>query len=157
MNWNDIDLKAWRAYENARAHFEKDPARYRRRLSLSALWNGLLDLVGICFFLFILGIFATGGVIALKQKEYVAAAVSLFAFGFVLLILTMLFFKRSKPAGMPLDPEKFGRLYDEVEQICRDLNIAPIRRIHLDLSNRVTVVSRSRNTPRIRRDTLVIG
>ena len=157
MNWNDIDLKTWRAYENARAHFEKDPARYRRRLSLSALWNGLLDLVGICFFLFILGIFATGGVIALKQKEYVAAAVSLFAFGLVPLILTMVFFKRNRPAGMPLAPEKFGRLYDEVEQICRDLNIAPIRRIHLDLSNRVTVVSRSRNTPRIRRDTLIIG
>ena len=157
MKWNDIDLKTWRAYENARARYAKDPARYRRRLSLSALWNGLLDLVGICFFLFILGIFATGGVIALKQKEYIAAAVTPFAFGLVLLILTMLFFKRNRPAGMPLDSEKFGRLYDEVEQICRDLNIAPIRRIHLDLSNRITVVSRSRNTPRIRRDTLVIG
>ncbi len=157
MNWNDIDLKTWHTYEDARTRYAKDPARYRRLLSFSLLWYGLLDLVGICFFLFLLGIFATGTVIALNQKEYFAAAVILFVFGFFPLILTIAFYKRSRPAGMPLDPEKFGRLYDEVEQICRDLNIAPIRQIHLDLSDRVTVVSRFRNRPRVRRDTLVVG
>ena len=157
MNWNDIDLKTWRTYEDARTRYEKVPARYRRLLSFSLLWYGLLDLVGICFFLFLLGIFVVVTVIALKQKEYIGAAVFLFVFGFFPLILTIALYKRSRPAGMPLDPEKFGRLYDEVEQICRDLNIAPIRHIHLDLSDRVTVVSRFRNRPRVRRDTLVVG
>ena len=157
MNWNDIDLKTWRVYVDARTRYAKDPARYRRRLALPLPWYALLDLVGICFFLFILGIFVVGTVIALKQKEYIGAAVFLFVFGFFPLILTIALYKRSRPAGMPLDPEKFGRLYDEVEQICRDLNIAPIRQIHLDLSDRVTVVSRFRNRPRVRRDTRVVG
>ena len=116
MNWNDIDLKTWRAYENSRARFEKDPARYRRRLALPLPWYGLLALLGICFFLFLLGIFAVGAVMTLSRKEYVGTACLLFAFGLFPCILTIVLFLRSRPAGMPLDPEKFGRLFDEVEQ-----------------------------------------
>lgn len=157
MKWNDIDLKTWCAYEDARTRYAKDPARYRRRLSLPLPWYGLLALLGICFFLFILGIFAVGTVGALKQKEYIVAVAVLFTFGLFPLLLTIVFFQRGRAAGMPLDPEKFGRLYDEVERICRDLKIAPIRQIRLDLSDRVTVVPRFRNRPRSRRDTLVVG
>ena len=158
MDLNDIDLKTWRRYEKARSLYERDPTRYRRHLALCSFpWYGLQALLGICFFLFLLGIFATGTVVTLKQKEFIAAVVFLFVFGFFPLCLMILFFQRGRVAGMPLDPEKFGRLYDEVEQICRDLNIAPIRQIHLDLSDRVTVVSRFRNRPRVRRDTLVVG
>lgn len=157
MKWNDIDLKTWRAYENSRARFEKDPARYRRRLALPLPWHGLLALLGICFFLFILGIFAVGAVMTLSRKEYIGTACLLFGFGLFLCILTIVLFLRSRPAGMPLDPEKFGRLFDEVEQICRDLKIAPIRQIRLDLSDRITVVPRFRNRARSRRDILVVG
>jgi len=158
MNWSYIDLKTWRAYEDARTRFEKDPARYRRRLFLRSVPGyGLLELFGICFFISLLGIFATGAVVMLIQKEYVGAGFLLFVFCLFVCLLMVVFFQRSRPAGMPLDPEKFGRLYDEVEQICRDLNIAPIRRIHLDLSDRVTLVSRFRNRARVGRDTLVVG
>ena len=68
-------------------------------------------------------------------------------------------FLRRKPAlnGMPLDPERYGRLYDEVGAICRDLNIPLVRRICLDQSCTAAVVSPFLFMARLKRDTLVIG
>ena len=157
-NRNDIDLRTWRAYETARAQYAKDPARYRRMLFLRwCLGYGLLGLFGFLLLLLPLVISLTGAVFCLIRKETAGFLALLFAFALFSGIFLFLFFRRVRIAGMPLDPEKFGRLYDEVNEICRDLKIAPIRRIYLDLSDRVSVVSRFACFAGVKIDFLVIG
>ena len=158
MNWNDIDLKTWRAYENARARYEKDSARYRRILCLRwCLGYGLLCLFGLLILLSVPVILGAGAISLLIAKDNNGFLFTLFGFALFSGLYLLVCLRRAGIAGMPLDPKRFGRLYDEVNEICRDQKIAPIRRIYLDLSNRITVVSPFLNFTNVRIDRLVIG
>ena len=157
-NRNDMDLRTWRSYEAVRARYAKDPARYRRMLFLRwGLGYGLLGLFGYILLLSPLVIFGVGAITCLIRKENEVFPVLLFGFALLSGLYYFLFFRRNRIPGMPLDPEKFGRLYDEVNEICRDLKIAPIRQIYLDLSNRVSVVSPFACFAGVKIDFLVIG
>ena len=155
-----MNLSEWRACENARAKYAKNPALYRQKLFLSmVLGYGALVLLGwllILLILFIIGLFVYMPLVT--KEHYVLLIVPpVLALGFTAILLTI--FRRRKPApnGMPLDPKRYGRLYDEVGAICRDLNIPPIRRICLDQSCTAAVVSPFLFMARLKRDTLVIG
>ena len=55
MDWNGMNLSEWRACENARAQYAKDPALYRLKLFLSlVLGYGVLVLFGWLLILSIL-------------------------------------------------------------------------------------------------------
>ncbi len=160
MDWNGMTLSEWRACENARAKYAKNPALYRLKLFLSmVLGYGVLVLLGwllILLILFFIGLFVYMPLVT--KEHYVLLIVPpVLALGFTAILLTI--FRRRKPApnGMPLNPKRYGRLYDEVGAICRDLNIPPVRRICLDQSCTAAVVSPFLFMARLKRDTLVIG
>lgn len=158
MNWNDMEPRTWRSYENARARYAKNPALYRLTLFLAVVGFGLLMIIGVLMFPACAVICECGMVEMLDQGEYANALVMLFG---ILLFLGIFFFILCcgiiMPVGMPLDPERYGRLYDLVGGICRDLNIPPVRLIRLDQSCRATVFSRFLVPARMKRDILYIG
>ena len=159
-----MELKTWRRYERIRALYERHPALYRLRLILLFL----LGLTNVLFFLGWLLFFPAWCFLTflyVKERVFTSAASLaglqlLFPYlvgGFFLWRSLFVVFRRSTPDGMPLDPERCGRLYDEVREVCRELNVRPIRQIYLDLSSNAAVVSRFQWLPMLRRDTLVIG
>ena len=160
MDWNGMNLREWRACESARAQYAKDPAQYRLKLFLSlVLGYGVLVLLGwflILPLLFLIG-FSIYEPLATKEHYALLVAPPVLTLGLAAILRTV--FLRRRPAlnGMPLDPERYGRLYDEVGAICRDLNIPPVRRICLDQSCTAAVVSPFLFMARLKRDTLVIG
>ncbi len=66
-------------------------------------------------------------------------------------------FRRCKPGGTLLDPERFGALYDDVRAICRDLKISPIRQIYLDAGVDIRVMPRFPAFKSRQRNILLIG
>jgi tetratricopeptide (TPR) repeat protein len=160
MDWNGMNPREWRACENARAQYAKDPALYRLKLFLCmVLGYGILVLFGWLLILSLLFFIGLTIYEPLATKEHYALLIvpPVLALGLVAILRTI--FLRRRPAlnGMPLDPERYGRLYDEVGTICRELNIPPVRRICLDQSCTAAVVSPFLFMARLKRDTLVIG
>ena len=156
MDWYDIDLKTWRRYERIRALYERHPALYRLWLAL-LLVSGLANIIVLLVFLFLHVLLFYMGLNDLGYgKMTLGVGLMVFAAGICIMgILAM--FCRNKLDGMPLVPERYGRLYDEVRDICRELRIPPIREIYLDLSTNIVVHSRFKRLPLIKRDILVIG
>ena len=160
MDWNGMNLSEWRACENARAQYAKDPALYRLKLFLSlVLGYGVLVLFGWLLILSILFFIGLSVYMPLVTKEHYMLLIvpPVLALGFTAILLTIFRRRKSSLNGMPLDPKRYGRLYDEVGAICRDLNISPVRRICLDQSCTAAVVSPFLFMARLKRDTLVIG
>ncbi len=158
MNWNDIDPRTWRSYENARTRYAKNPALYRLALFLAVVGFGLLMMFGVLMFPAGAVIYECGMVEMLNRGEYANAMAMMSG-----ILLFLVFFSFILccgiiiPVGMPLDPERYGRLYDLVGGICRDLNIPPVRLIRLDQSCRATVFSRFLVPARMKRDILYVG
>ena len=156
MNLNDIDLKTWLRYEKIRALYERHPALYRLRLVLLLLF-GLTNIFVLLVFVFLHVLLFYMGLNDLGYgKITLGVGLMVFAAGICFMgILAM--FSRSRLDCMPLAPERYGRLYDEVRDICRDLSIPPIRKIYLDLGTNIVVVPRFKRLPLAKRDILVIG
>ena len=71
MNWNGMNLSEWRACENARAQYEKNPVRYRLKLFLSlVLGYGVLVLFGWLLILSILFFIGLSVYMPLVTKEH---------------------------------------------------------------------------------------
>ena len=162
MQPNEMDLKTWRRYERILDLFERHPALYRLRLILLFL----LGLTNVLFFVGWLIAFPAWCFLAvLFVKEWQSTSLPellkiLFPYlagGFFLWRSLFVVFRVSRPDGMPLDPERYERLYDEVREVCRELRIRPIRRIYLDISSNAVVVSRFQWLPMLKQDILVIG
>ena len=137
MDWNSMNPREWRACESARAQYAKNPALYRLKLFLSSvLGYGVLVLLGWFLILSLLFLIGLSVYMPLATKEHYALLVAppVLTLGLAAILRTV--FLRRRPAlnGMPLNPDRYGRLYDEVGAICRDLNIPPVRRICLDQS-----------------------
>ena len=122
MDWYDIDLKTWRRYEKIRALYDRHPALYRLWLALLLLFGlsnffVLIVLVFLHILLFYMGLNDLG-----YGKMTLGVGLMVFAAGICIMgILAM--FCRNKLDGMPLVPERYDRLYDEVRDICRELRI----------------------------------
>ena len=139
--------------------FEKNPKRYYRNLLGMFLLNRLLVFLFGLGFMGILFLAACVGVVELLAAYRITMIhlllAAFLAAPFFLFIIPV--FRRRKPVGMPLDPQGYARLYDAVGELCRELGTAPIRQIRLDMSFRITVLSRFQKIACIRRDILVIG
>ena len=139
--------------------FEKNPKRYYRNLLGMFLFNRVLvflfglGFMGILFLAACNGVFGLLAAYRITMIHLLLAAIQ--TAPFFLLIVPV--FRRRKPVGMPLDPQGYARLYDAVGELCRELGTAPIRQIRLDMSFRVTVLSRFQKIACIRRDILVVG
>ena len=139
--------------------FEKNPKRYYRNLLGMFLFNRLLIFLFGLGFMGILFLAACDGVFGLLAAYRITMIhlllAAFLAAPFFLFIIPV--FRRRKPVGMPLDPQGYARLYDAVGELCRELGTAPIRQIRLDMSFRVTVLSRFQKIACLRRDILVVG
>ena len=139
--------------------YEKRPKRYCLNLLGMFLFNRLLVFLFGLGFMGILFLAACGGVFELlaayRITVYHLLLAAFLAAPFFLFIIPV--FRRRKPVGMPLDPQGYARLYDAVGELCGELGTVPIRRIYLDMSFRVTVLSRFRRIACFRRDILVVG
>ena len=162
MRSNEMDLKTWRRYERILDLYERHPALYRLRPFLLFL----LGLTNVLFFVGWLIAFPAWCFLAvLFVKEWQSTSLPVLlkilfpylAGGFFLWRSLFVVFRVSRPDGMPLDPERYERLYDEVREVCRELRVPPIRRIYLDISSNAVVVSRFQWLPMLKQDTLVIG
>ena len=153
MDWNDNDRKTWRRYEKIRTLYERDPAQYRLRLVLILLYclasNFLLLVV-----LLLLGVFFWLIIWALASGETLIGVILLVIAVIAVIRADCYMRVRDIPDGLDIKP---GPLFDEVNDVCRELNIPPFREIRLDLGTNITVYPRFRRQPLVKRDVLVIG
>ena len=150
---NEMDLKTWRRYEKVRALYERDPGQYRLRLVLILLY-GLTNIFVLFVVLLLLGVFFWLIIMALSDGETLVGVI-LLVLAVVAVIWADCFMRaRDIPDGLDIKP---GPLFDEVNDVCRELNIPPIREIRLDLGTNIAVYPRFRRQPLVKRDVLVIG
>lgn len=153
MDLNDIDLKTWRRYEKVRTLYERDPAQYRIRLVLILLY-GMASNFLLLVALLLLGVFFWLFIMALTSGEMFIGAILL-----VIAVIAVIWFDcymrvRDIPDGLDIKP---GPLFDEVNDVCRELNIPPFREIRLDMGTNIVVFPRFKRQPLVKRDVLVIG
>lgn len=153
MDLNGIDLKTWRRYEKVRTLYERDPAQYRLRLVLILLY-GMASNFLLLVVLLLLGVFFWLFIMALSDGETLVGVILL-----VIALTAVIWFDRYMrvrdiPDGLDIKP---GPLFDEVNDVCRELNIPPIREIRLDMGTNIAVYPRFRRQPLVNRDVLVIG
>ena len=153
MDLNGIDLKTWRRYEKVRTLYERNPGQYRLRLVLILLY-GMASNFLLLVVLLLLGVFFWLFIMALSDGETLVGVILL-----VIALTAVIWFDRYMrvrdiPDGLDIKP---GPLFDEVNDVCRELNIPPIREIRLDMSTNIAVYPRFRRQPLVNRDVLVIG
>jgi len=160
MSLFGMEWKKWRRHEKILALAERHPLLYRLKLGIIYV-RGLFRLavyfflVALFFFVFPLTPVCYG--IAHGWETFLCALAPFAFFGGISFIYWKLVFRRYDPDGVQLDPERFGRLYDDVRAICRDLRITPIRRIYLDMGVNVRVAPRFPVFKALRRDILIVG
>ena len=160
MDFVGMEWKKWRRHEKILALAERHPLLYRLKLGFIYV-RGLFRLavyfflVALFFFVFPLTPLCFG--IAHGWETFLCALAPFAFFGGISFIYWKLVFRRYDPDGVLLDPERFGRLYDDVRAICRDMKIAPIRRIYLDMGVNIRVVPRFPSFRALRRDILIVG
>ena len=153
MDLNGIDLKTWRRYEKVRTLYERNPGQYRLRLVLILLY-GMASNFLLLVVLLLLGVFFWLFIMALSDGETLVGVILL-----VIALTAVIWFDRYMrvrdiPDGLDIKP---GPLFDEVNDVCRELNIPPIREIRLDMGTNIAVYPRFRRQPLVNRDVLVIG
>ena len=153
MDLNDIDLKTWRRCEKVRAQYERDPAQYRMRLVLILLY-GLTSHFLLLVALLLLAGFFWLIIWALASGETFIGVILLVIAVIAVIRADCYMRVRDIPDGLDIKP---GPLFDEVNDVCRELNIPPFREIRLDLGTNITVYPRFRRQPLVKRDVLVIG
>ena len=152
MNWENLNGKKWRACKRL-------PVLYHLKLCFITL----RALIRLSVYFLLVGLFlifcppaAIHGIISGKIPLY-KALIPLCFLGYVSYHYWKRVFRRCKPDGTLLDPERFGVLYDDVRTICRDLKITPIRQIYLDMSVDIRVLPRFPAFKSRRRNILLVG
>ena len=152
MNVKNLDGKKWRTCKRL-------PVLYHLKLCFLTLWA----LIRLSIYFFLVGLFfiffpsvLVYGVVSGKVPLLISLIPIAFA-GYVTYRYWQRVFRRCQPDGFLLDPKRFGALYDDVRAICRDLKIAPIRRIYLDIGNDVRVAPRFPAFKARRRNVLIVG
>ncbi len=153
MDLNDIDLKTWRRCEKVRAQYERDPGQYRMRLLLILLY-GVASNFLLLVALLLLGVFFWLFIMALSDGETLVGVILLVIAVIAVIRADCYMRVRDIPDGLDIKP---GPLFDEVNDVCRELNIPPFREIRLDLGTNIAVFPRFRRQPLVKRDVLVIG
>lgn len=152
MNWENLNGKKWRTCKRL-------PVLYHLKLCFITL----RALIRLSVYFLLVGLFlifcppaAVCGIISGKIPLY-KALIPLCFLGYVSYHYWRRVFRRCKPDGTLLDPERFGVLYDDVRTICRDLKITPIRQIYLDMSVDIRVLPRFPAFKSRRRNILLVG
>ena len=152
MNVKNLDGKKWRTCKRL-------PVPYHLKLCFLTLWA----LIRLSIYFFLVGIFfiffpsvLVYGVVSGKVPLLISLIPIAFA-GYVTYRYWQRVFRRCRPDGFLLDPKRFGALYDDVRAICRDLKIAPIRRIYLDIGIDIRVAPRFPAFKSRRRNILIVG
>ena len=152
MNVKNLDGKKWRTCKRL-------PVPYHLKLCFLTLWA----LIRLSIYFFLVGIFfiffpsvLVYGVVSGKVPLLISLIPIAFA-GYVTYRYWQRVFRHCQPDGFLLDPERFGALYDDVRAICRDLKIAPIRQIYLDIGVDVRVAPRFPAFKSRRRNVLIVG
>ena len=153
MDLNNIDLKTWRRYEKVRELYERDPGQYRLRLVLILLYGMASN------FLLLVALLLLGGLLWLIIWALTSGDTIIWVFLLVVAVIAVIradcyMRVRDIPDGLDIKP---GPLFDEVNDVCSELNIPPIREIRLDMGTNIAVVPRFRRQPLVKRDVLVIG
>ena len=152
MNWENMNGKKWRTCKRL-------PVLYHLKLCFITL----RALIRLSIYFFLVGLFlifgppaAVCGIISGKVSWF-KSLIPLWVLGYVSFLYWGRIFRRCKPDGTLLDPERFGALYDDVRAICRDLKITPIRQIYLDVGVDIRVAPRFPAFKARRRNILIIG
>jgi hypothetical protein len=153
MDLNDIDLKTWRRYEKIRALYDRHPALYRLRLVLILLY-GLTNIFLLLVVLLLLAVIFWPFILALTDGEMFIGVILLVIPAIAVIWIYCYMRRRDIPDGLPV---KRGRLFDEVNKVCSELNIPPIRELYLDMGTKAAVFPRFKRMPLVKRDVLVIG
>ena len=152
MNVKNLDGKKWRTCKRL-------PVPYHLKLCFLTL--GALIRLPIYFFLvFLFLIFPplvmAWGIVSGKLPVLMGLFPLVFL-GWVSYLYWQRVFRCCRPDGFLLDPKRFGALYDDVRAICRDLKIAPIRRIYLDIDVDIRVAPQFPAFKSRRRNILIVG
>lgn len=153
MKLNDIDLKTWRRFETIRALYDRHPALYRLRLVLILLY-GLTNIFLLLVILLLLAVIFWPFILALTDGELFIGVILLVIPAIAIIWIYCYMHRRDIPDGLPI---KRGRLIDEVNKVCSELNIPPIRELYLDMGTNAAVFPRFRRMPLVKRDVMVIG
>ena len=152
MNWKNLEGKKWRTCKRL-------PVLYHLKLCFLSL----RALIRLSIYFFLVGLFfiffpsvLVYGVVSGKVPIHISLLPIAFA-GYESYRYWQRVFRRCKPDGTLLDPERFGALYDDVRTICRDLKITPIRQIYLDIGVDIRVAPRFPAFKSRRRNILFIG
>ncbi len=152
MNWENMNGKKWRTCK-----------RLPVLCHLKLCFITLCALIRLSIYFFLVGLFlifappaAIHGIISGKVP-LLKSLIPLGFLGYVSFRYWKRVFRRCKPNGTLLDPERFGALYDDVRAICRDLKIAPIRQIYLDAGVDIRVVPRFPAFKSRQRNILLVG
>ena len=152
MNWKNLNGEKWRTCK-----------RLPVLCHLKLCFITLCALIRLSIYFFLVGFFlifgppaAVCGIISGKVPWF-KSLIPLWVLGYVSFLYWGRIFRRCKPDGTLLDPERFGALYDDVRAICRDLKITPIRQIYLDMGVDIRVVPRFPAFKSRQRNILLIG
>ena len=152
MNWENMNGKKWRTCKRL-------PVLYHLKLCFITL----RALIRLSIYFFLVGLFfiffpsvLVYGLVSGKVPILISLIPIAFA-GYVTFLYWRCVFRRCEPYGFPLDPKRFGALYDDVRAICCDLKITPIRQIYLDVGVDIRVVPRFPAFKSRRRNILIIG
>ena len=152
MNWENMNGKKWRTCK-----------RLPVLCHLKLCFITLRALIRLSIYFFLVGIFfivgppgAIHGIISGRVPLF-KSLIPLCFLGYLSFRYWERVFRRCKPEGPLLDPERFGALYDDVRAICRDLKITPIRQIYLDMGVDIRVVPRFPAFKSRRRNILLVG
>ena len=152
MNWKNLEGKKWRTCKRL-------PVLYHLKLCFITL----RALIRLSIYFFLVGLFfiffpsvLVYGLVSGKVPILISLIPIAFA-GYVTFLYWRCVFRRCEPDGFPLDPKRFGALYDDVRAICRDLKITPIRQIYLDVGVDIRVAPRFPAFKARRRNILIIG
>jgi len=152
MNWEKLNGKKWRTCKRL-------PVLYHLKLCFITL----RALIRLSIYFFLVGLFfiffpsvLVYGLVSGKVPILISLIPIAFA-GYVTFLYWRCVFRRCEPDGFPLDPKRFGTLYDDVRAICRDLKITPIRQIYLDVGVDIRVAPRFPAFKSRRRNILIIG
>lgn len=153
MNPIDIDLKTWRRFEKIRALYDRCPALYRLRLFLILLY-GMTNLFLLLVVLLLLSAFFGLFILALTYGEPGTGVWFLVLEAIPVIWAVCYMLRRDIPDGLPVTR---GSLFDEVNEVCSELNIPPIRELYLDHGTDIRVYPRFKRMPLAKRDVMVIG
>jgi hypothetical protein len=152
MNWENMNGKKWRTCK-----------RLPVLCHLKLCFITLCALIRLSIYFLLVGLFlifappaAIHGIISGKVPLF-QSLIPLCFLGYLSFRYWKRVFRRCKPGGTLLDPERFGALYDDVRAICRDLKISPIRQIYLDAGVDIRVMPRFPAFKSRQRNILLIG